>query len=235
MCDRYRMWLIILFMSEWKLFKTLEFSLAALYSTQQNNWYPLSQIYVNCDENFKTVLKDKMSRTEISSLRKLSTIFEWKEDDHHAARQTKTRQSETALALRRSLTANERKDSRMHDHDKGTANERKNRAAKFPEVQQAASSGCPFESPLKGTPWEEAGLRSVSSGLSYSSSQRRNQGNLRTKRSAKEQECIDLWLKFLVRNWRNTSRLSLFFSIIGSCDRLVRPKSVWISSPFRVR
>ena len=134
-----------------------------------------------------------MSRKEISSLRKLSTIFEWKEDDR-AARQTKARQSETALALRRSQTANERKDSRIHDQ--GIANEHKNRAAKFSEVHQAASSGCSFESPLKWTPWKEAGLRSVSDGRSYSSSQRRNQGNLRTKRSAKEQECIDLWLKF---------------------------------------
>ena len=137
-----------------------------------------------------------MSRKEISSLRKLSTIFEWKEDDR-VARQTKARQSETALAIRRSLTTNERKDSWIHDYDKGIANEHKNRDAKFPEVQQAASFGCSFaESPLKGTSWGEAGLRSVSAGHFYPSSQRRNQGNLRTKRSAKEQECIDLWLKF---------------------------------------
>ena len=172
--------------SAWRLFipnnKTIHNS-----ATNLVKFAPTGTKNLNCAE------RSEMSRKEILSLRKLSTIFEWKEDDP-AARQTNARQSETDL--RRSMTVNERKDSRIYDHNKGIESEHKNHA-KFPEIQRAATSGFSIKSPLKGIPWDQAGFRSVSSSLSYSSSQWRDQGTgLRQRRSAKEQECIDLWLKF---------------------------------------
>ena len=129
-------------------------------------------------------MKDHMSRQQVLLKRQLSTIFEWKEDEQ-AARQENIHQGTSVL--RRSLTVDELKDSGAHNQSTCTAKLTRNRA-KFAAVLQAASAEYSSESPLWGTPWEDAGLH-------LASSQRKN-GHLRQQRSEKEQECIDFWLNF---------------------------------------
>ena len=86
---------------------------------------------------------------------------------------------------------NELKDSQSQSSVTG-AKLRRRRFA-FTDALRAAYSESLSESPLKGTPWEEAALSSISL-ASASCSTRRNR-KLRLQRSAKEEESIDFCLK----------------------------------------
>ena len=141
-----------------------------------------------------SVMKDQIPRKHILSKRRLSTIFEWEEDEFAKRRGKTVAGSKSRRAVRRSLTAHELHDSGIQVLSRRTAEVPTNRA-KFAAALRAPSTECSSQSPLKGTPWEEAGVSSVPSLSSSATSQRKNR-NMRHQRSTKKQDSVEFWLKF---------------------------------------
>lgn len=134
-------------------------------------------------------MADQIPSEQLLTRRRLSTIGE---EDEVGNRRTvavvfKTHHRSAA----RRPPENELKDSQVQSNVTG-AKLRRRRFA-FTAALRAAYSESFSESPLKGTPWEEAELSSASL-ASASCSTRRNR-KLRLQRSAKEEESIDFCLK----------------------------------------
>ena len=136
-------------------------------------------------------MTDQIPSEHLLTRRRLSTIGEEDEvvieNRRTVAAVFETRHRSTV----RRPPVNELKDSQVHFNVIG-AKLRRRRFA-FTSALRAAYSESSSESPLKGTPWEEAAFSSVSL-ASTSCSMRRNR-KLRLQRSAKEEESIDFCLK----------------------------------------
>lgn len=132
-------------------------------------------------------MDDQIPTRQLLARKRLSTISEWEEHEFAAERRANTDVSKT---LRRSASErspeNELQYRRIQSKATGTKSPRGR--SKLTAVLQAAYSECfGFESPLKGTPWEDAG--------SVDAVAQRRRRLLRRQRSTKEKECIDFWLK----------------------------------------
>lgn len=134
-------------------------------------------------------MPDQIPSEQLLTRRRLSTIGE---EDEVGNRRTVAVVFKThhRTAARR-LPENELKDCQAQSNVTG-AKLRKHRFA-FTAALRAACSENFTESPLKGTPWEEATFSSVSL-ASASCSALRNR-KLRLQRSAKEKESIEFCLK----------------------------------------
>lgn len=124
------------------------------------------------------MMEGKIRTKQVLARKRLSTISEWEEHEvaerQANAEVSETHQSRTASEM---LPGNQRQDSRTQS----------NTAAKFPAVLRAAYSECSTDTPLKGTPWEDAAISSVT---------HRKSRQPRRKRSIKEEELIEFWLNF---------------------------------------
>lgn len=131
-----------------------------------------------------TAMADQIPSKHFSTRRRLSTIGE---EDEVVNRGT------VAVVFKthhRRPPENELKDSQAQSNATGA--KLRGRRFAFTAALRAAYSES-SESPLEGTPWEEAAFSSVSL-VSYSCSTRRNR-KLRLQKSAKEEESIDFCLK----------------------------------------
>ena len=124
-------------------------------------------------------MEDKIWTKQVLAGDRLSTIFEFQEI-HFAERQgnaevSKTHQTSKATEK---LTGDQRQDSQRQS----------NTSRKFPRaVLPALHSQRSADSPLKGTPWEDAATSSFT---------RKKNQQLGRKRSVKEQEHNEAWVKF---------------------------------------
>ena len=134
------------------------------------------------------LMADQIPSEQLLTRRRLSTI---REEDEVGNRRTVTVVFKTHHRSGRGPPENELKDCQAQSNFTG-AKLRRGRYA-FTAALRAAYSESFTESPLKGTPWEEAALSSVSL-ASASCSALRNR-KLRLQRSAKEEESIDFCLK----------------------------------------
>ena len=130
-------------------------------------------------------MADQISSKHYSTRRRLSTIGE---EDEVMNRKTVAVVFKT---YHRRPPENELKDSQAQSDAIG-AQLRRRRFA-FTAALRAAYSESFTESPLKGTPWEEAAFSSVS--LASSSCSTRRNRKLRLQRSAKEEKSIAFCLK----------------------------------------
>ena len=122
------------------------------------------------------MMEDKIWTKQVFAGNRLSAISELQEhkvtERPGNAEVSKTRQSSTEM-----LRGKQRQDSQIQTNTTG----------KFSTVLPVAYSECSADSPLKGTPWEDAAISSVT---------RNKRRLLRGKRSVKEQEHIEFWLNF---------------------------------------
>ena len=132
---------------------------------------------------------DQIPSEQLLPRRRLSTIGE--DDDVGNRRTVGVVFKMHPRSAARRMPENERKDSQVQSSVTG-AKLRRRRFA-FTASLRAAYSESFSESPLKGTPWEDAALNSVSlASASYSTGRNRKR---RLQRSAKEEESIDFCLK----------------------------------------
>ena len=117
------------------------------------------------------MMEDKIWTKKVLAGNRLSTIFELQENEVTErpgnAEVSKTHRSSTATEK---LPGKQCQDSQIQ-----------------PAVLPTAYSECSADSPLKGTPWEDAVISSVA---------RNKSRQVRRKRSLKEQEHSRFWLKF---------------------------------------
>lgn len=131
--------------------------------------------------------KQSLTRSETNSERELNEV---------AKIETDTTVSTTHLrnVASKTLSGNELQVYQTHSN----AIEAKLRRRRFKSsgtLRPAHRECLEFESPLKGTPWEEAmRFRSITA-TSCSNSPQRYRKLIR-QRSEKEEECIDFWMKF---------------------------------------
>lgn len=139
---------------------------------------------------FMSTKKYQLSRKKILFKPQLSTIFEWSDDGQRPC-QTEARQSEAK-------SAKEPKRSKIIDCGTYSADKLPKNPDKFGAnflVASIKNSRFTLSSDLMETPWDDTKFYRVTS-LSSPMSQRGRNTFLRPKRSKKEQDCIELWLKF---------------------------------------
>lgn len=123
------------------------------------------------------------------------TNSEWEKNDV-AQKATDTELSKTHQRRSASITPPGNELGESQAQSSAIEAKLRRRRFKFSGALRAAHRECSeSESPLKGTPWEDAMRFSSVPLSSYSSSPQRYR-KLTRQRSAKEEECIDFWLKF---------------------------------------
>lgn len=130
-------------------------------------------------------MEDQRSTKRLSTRtakKRLNTICEWEEYEFANEKRANTEVPVIHQSRRVSemLPVNKRQESRIQSNDTGSLTSR----SQFTAVLCTAYSECTADSPLKGTPWEDAAFQSVSS---------RRIRQLRRQRSAKEKENIEFW------------------------------------------
>lgn len=134
------------------------------------------------------LMEDQIASKQFLARKRVRTIPEWDEDGvNNRKSDTTVSKTHQCTSSSRGLLGNERQDSQAQSY--ATEANVRRRRFKFAGVLNRVYSECSAsESPLKGTPWEDAGWNSTAS--------QKNRRHLGRQRNAKEEQSIDFWLKF---------------------------------------
>ena len=149
---------------------------------------PLLSVKVGKTESVGlAVMEDQRSTKRISTRtarKRLNTICEWEEYEFAAEKRANTEVPVIHQSRRVSEMLSVSKQQESTIQSNGTGVKSPTSRSQFTAVLCTAYSECSADSPLKGTPWEDAAFQSV---------RNRRIRQLRRQRSAKEKEYIEFW------------------------------------------